>query len=73
MRIWTIFFLALLFTGCTTTAELPLGTCTPKQQVAKAAQDTEKSGCCSWHDGVCGCYFGRAKCCDGTLSPTCGC
>lgn len=32
-----------------------------------------KSGCCSWHDGVCGCQDGRAVCCDGSLSPTCGC
>jgi len=30
-------------------------------------------GCCSWHGGVCGCEDGRAKCCDGTLSPSCGC
>ena len=33
----------------------------------------EKRGCCSWHCGVCGCAGGRAKCCDGTLSPSCGC
>lgn len=33
----------------------------------------EKRGCCSWHGGVCGCAEGRAKCCDGTLSPSCGC
>lgn len=33
----------------------------------------EKRGCCSWHGGVCGCVGGRAKCCDGTLSPSCGC
>ncbi len=33
----------------------------------------EKRGCCSWHGGVCGCAGGRAKCCDGTLSPSCGC
>lgn len=32
-----------------------------------------KSGCCSWHGGVCGCSDSRAKCCDGTLSPSCGC
>jgi len=32
-----------------------------------------RSGCCSWHQGVCGCSNGRALCCDGTLSPTCGC
>lgn len=30
-------------------------------------------GCCSWHGGVCGCSNGTAKCCDGTLSPSCGC
>lgn len=30
-------------------------------------------GCCSWHGGVCGCTGGRARCCDGKLSPTCGC
>ena len=33
----------------------------------------EKRGCCSHHQGVCGCDGGRAKCCDGQLSPTCGC
>jgi len=30
-------------------------------------------GCCSWHGGVCGCSNGRALCCDGQLSPSCGC
>ncbi|MBP3820210.1 hypothetical protein J6G99_01030 [bacterium] len=33
----------------------------------------ERSGCCSHHGGVCGCSYGRAKCCDGSLSPSCGC
>jgi hypothetical protein len=32
-----------------------------------------RRGCCSWHQGVCGCQSGRALCCDGTLSPSCGC
>lgn len=32
-----------------------------------------KSGCCSWHGGVCGCENDRSVCCDGSLSPTCGC
>ncbi len=32
-----------------------------------------QSGCCSWHDGVCGCSGGRKLCCDGTLSPSCTC
>jgi len=30
-------------------------------------------GCCSHHDGVCGCENGRKVCCDGTYSPTCTC
>jgi hypothetical protein len=32
-------------------------------------------GCCSYHDGECGCddFTGRTKCCDGTLSPSCRC
>ena len=33
----------------------------------------EHRGCCSHHSGVCGCSKGRATCCDGSLSPTCGC
>ncbi|MDR1084940.1 MAG: hypothetical protein LBP22_08800 [Deltaproteobacteria bacterium] len=33
----------------------------------------DRAGCCSRHKGVCGCTGGRAKCCDGTLSPSCGC
>lgn len=37
------------------------------------AEELQRSGCCSWHDGVCGCSNGRAVCCDGSLSPSCGC
>lgn len=29
-------------------------------------------GCCSWHQGVCGCQLGNAICCDGTHS-SCKC
>ncbi len=48
------------------------------QLCEKEAQDTEEKiagrGCCSWHGGVCGCSSsGRAVCCDGQLSPSCGC
>lgn len=34
-----------------------------------------RSGCCSWHGGVCGCdsSVGRQVCCDGTYSPSCTC
>jgi hypothetical protein len=39
----------------------------------RIAVEVEKRGCCSHHNGVCGCEDDRAKCCDGTLSPNCGC
>ena len=34
-----------------------------------------RRGCCSWHNGVCGCdeSTNRIQCCDGTLSPSCTC
>lgn len=32
-----------------------------------------RRGCCSHHNGVCGCKGNRQECCDGTLSPTCRC
>lgn len=32
-----------------------------------------QQGCCSHHQGVCGCAFGTKQCCDGTSSPSCGC
>lgn len=34
-----------------------------------------RSGCCSWHGGVCGCdeASDRIICCDQTYSPTCKC
>ena len=35
--------------------------------------ETARQGCCSWHQGVCGCEGGRLVCCDGTYSPSCGC
>jgi len=36
-------------------------------------KNLKRSGCCSHHGGVCGCTGGRAQCCDGELSPSCGC
>ena len=33
-----------------------------------------KSGCCSHHNGVCGCDGrGMQRCCDGASSPSCQC
>ena len=36
-------------------------------------QKIARSGCCSWHGGVCDCIGGRVVCCDGTFSPSCTC
>lgn len=45
-----------------------------EERLAQAsAPQRDSSGCCSWHDGVCGCSYGRVECCDGTTSPTCRC
>jgi len=35
--------------------------------------EIDRRGCCSHHNGVCGCSGGTAMCCDGSASPTCGC
>lgn len=42
--------------------------CTPEENIEEA-----RRGCCSHHGGVCGCADGRSVCCDGQLSPSCGC
>lgn len=39
----------------------------------KSSGTISKSGCCSWHGGVCGCTGSRQLCCDGSLSPSCTC
>jgi hypothetical protein len=44
-----------------------------KLACTQTTHDEKRRGCCSWHQGVCGCSGGRALCCDGTLSPSCGC
>ncbi|MCA9593401.1 MAG: hypothetical protein KC776_08820 [Myxococcales bacterium] len=41
--------------------------------VSAPSAEVARRGCCSHHGGVCGCSGGRAQCCDGQLSPSCGC
>jgi hypothetical protein len=50
------------------TSNLTLEMVTPNTE-----QKIARSGCCSWHGGVCDCIGGRVVCCDGTFSPTCKC
>lgn len=47
--------------------------CAELKAEGASEEQLAKSGCCSWHDGVCGCSGTRVKCCDGTLSPSCTC
>lgn len=47
----------------------PASTPAPSCEAPEIAQQ----GCCSWHQGVCGCSGTRVLCCDGTLSPSCKC
>ena len=51
-----------------TASDLPLEMVLPDSKLEIA-----RSGCCSWHGGVCDCVLGRVVCCDGTISPSCLC
>jgi hypothetical protein len=48
-------------------------TCNETINSVKDVQELFQQGCCSYHNGVCGCEFGRVKCCDGSYSPSCRC
>jgi len=48
-------------------------TCDALRQSGTSPEQLAKSGCCSHHQGVCGCSFGRVQCCDGATSPSCTC
>jgi hypothetical protein len=45
----------------------------PTSSAAPSPVDDEQRGCCSHHNGVCGCSGGRTTCCDGSTSPSCQC
>jgi hypothetical protein len=68
MRAWTVCALAVLVLS----GSQPLP-CNSEPSVGSSANKLERRGCCSHHGGVCGCEKGRALCCDGQLSPSCGC
>lgn len=61
-----------------TTNALPqLQSCQDGKSLNPAVTDSReqiaRSGCCSHHQGVCGCSGGRQVCCDGSYSPSCTC
>lgn len=65
------FLVLLLFSSILSVAEEK--SCEQLQKEGLTNEQLAQRGCCSWHGGVCGCNGGRAVCCDGKLSPTCGC
>ncbi len=54
---------------CTSNLTQEIFTLNAEQNIARRGLQ----GCCSHHDGVCDCKYGRVVCCDGTFSPTCTC
>lgn len=47
--------------------------CEELKQSGASNEVLAQRGCCSWHQGVCGCNSGRVVCCDRTYSPSCTC
>lgn len=47
--------------------------CEELKQSGASQEVLAQRGCCSWHQGVCGCNSGRVVCCDRTYSPSCTC
>ena len=69
-------FILALVPGTVLLEENTLSKTTECQKLMTAGASSEefaRRGCCSHHGGVCGCSGGRAVCCDGALSPSCGC
>ncbi len=65
--------LILLFSFLWFSQYMPFDACNMKPIGSFSFLTVEERGCCSWHQGVCGCSNGRTVCCDGTLSPSCNC
>lgn len=63
---------AMVLSGAYSTPQSFASTCEPIWQMAG---NVERRGCCSHHNGVCGCnsLTGMQRCCDGTDSPSCKC
>ncbi len=71
-----LFILIAFLVGPQTPSTVFSSTSNSESEIICSNKDiVARSGCCSWHGGVCGCNAGRnrIKCCDGTLSPSCTC
>lgn len=47
--------------------------CESLQSSGASKELLAQSGCCSHHDGVCGCSGTMVLCCDNSFSPSCRC
>ncbi len=63
---------AILGSGYTWAEFFPSNLNEPIHRAACYLQIAQR-GCCSWHQGICGCASPYVVCCDGTYSPTCRC
>jgi hypothetical protein len=68
MKLHCVGILGLMLLGGSAFTDCPVG-----MSGEHSLLSVERRGCCSHHGGVCGCDKGRALCCDGRLSPSCGC
>lgn len=69
MKKYLLFILLFIYSNCFAEDK----SCEQLIKENPTQEQLAQRGCCSWHGGVCGCTGGRARCCDGKLSPTCGC
>jgi len=70
---WLAILLYFALAACTAPQIASLPSCSALNGAYAGSPQIERQGCCSWHGGVCGCSNGRAMCCDGKPSPSCGC
>jgi len=76
VAVLVLFSIAGLFTLSIAQPTISLKAHQPRNSCTSVNQSTPQQatrGCCSHHQGVCGCSGGRAVCCDGQFSPSCGC
>ncbi len=73
--IWFLFILIVTAFANTTPSNTHQINEQLKQPSCEQIKDKKyvRRGCCSHHNGVCGCTNGRQQCCDGSLSPSCTC
>ena len=81
MKLFLLAIATLLSIHSASAAEISAEAATPATQVQCESLQSSgaskellaQSGCCSHHDGVCGCSGTMVLCCDNSFSPSCRC